>query len=103
MACKIIINPSASLDIIAAIDWYNEQLPNLGFRFYKYIQTTLDNIRKNPGGYAVRYKTIRTAIVKKFPYMIHYIVDQQTDTVRVLAVICTHRNPGSWFEKTKQG
>ncbi|MEI7420603.1 MAG: type II toxin-antitoxin system RelE/ParE family toxin [Prolixibacteraceae bacterium] len=99
MAYKIIINPSARLDIIEAIDWYNDQQTDLGFHFFKYTQTTLDLIQKNPSGFAVRYKTIRTAIVKKFPYMVHYFIDQQTETIFVLAVICMYRNPESWFEK----
>ncbi len=97
MAYKLFVNPSARLDIIEAIDWYNEKQPNLGFRLYKYIQTTLEIIRSNPSGFAVRYKTIHTAIVKKFPYMIHYIVDQQTETISVLAVLCMHRSPDSWI------
>ncbi|MEI7830043.1 MAG: type II toxin-antitoxin system RelE/ParE family toxin [Prolixibacteraceae bacterium] len=99
MAYKIFINPSARLDIIEAIDWYNKQQTNLGFRFYKDIQSTLDNIQKNPSGFAVRYKTIRTAIVKKFPYMIHYIMDRQSETISVLAIICMYRDPELWIEK----
>jgi len=99
MAYKIKINPSARLDLIEAIDWYNKQQSNLGFHFYKYTQSTLDNIQKNPSGFAIRYKNIRTAIVKKFPYMVHYIIDQQIDTINVLAIICMYRNPESWFEK----
>jgi hypothetical protein len=83
MAYKISINPTARLDIIEAIDWYNEQQPNLGFRYYKYAQITLKNIRNNPLAYAVRHKTTRTAIINKFPYMIHYKVDQQTETIKV--------------------
>jgi hypothetical protein len=99
MAYKIIINPSARLDIIEAIEWYNEHQSNLGFRFYISAQTTLNNILKNPSVFAVRYKTIRTAIIKKFPYMVHYNVDQQTETISVLAVLCMYRNPESWVEK----
>ena len=103
MTFKISINPTARLDIIEVIDWYNEQQSNLGFRFYKCTQTTLKSIQKNPLGYAIRYKTIRTAIINKFPYMIHYNVEQQTETIKVLAIICTYRNPESWFKKTKKG
>jgi plasmid stabilization system protein ParE len=101
MAYKIKINPSATLDIIETIDWYNAQQANLGFTFYKAIQNTLKKIKKNPLGYAVRYKTIRMVIVKKFPYMIHYIAEKQTETIDVLAVICTYRSPQSWLIKTK--
>ena len=101
MAYKIIVNPSARLDIIEAIEWYNERQSNLGFRFYISAQTTLNNILKNPSVFAVRYKTIRTAIIKKFPYMVHYIVDKQTETISVLAVLCMYRNPESWVEKSE--
>ena len=100
MAYKISINPSARLDIIETIDWYNEQQANLGFRFYKNIQETIKRIRKNPLECAVRYKTIRTAIVKKFPYMLHYKVSQEFETIAVLAIISMYQNPDSWFEKT---
>jgi len=100
MAYKISINPSATLDIVDTIDWYNGQQANLGFRFYKSIQATIKSIQKNPLGCAVRYKIIRTAIVKKFPYMLHYTVSQEFETIEILAVICMYRNPDSWFEKT---
>lgn len=99
MAYKIKINPSARLDLIEAIDWYNNQQSNLGSRFYKNTQSTFKSIQTNPSGFAIRYKTIRTAIVKNFPYLVHYIIDQQTNSINILAIICMYRNPESWFEK----
>ena len=99
MAYRITIHPSARHDIIEAIEWYNERQPDLGFRFYHATQTTLQQIKEKPEVFAIRYKTIRTAIVRKFPYMIHFMVDQQTESITVLAVLCTYRNPDSWIEK----
>lgn len=101
MAYKTRINPLARLDILEAIDWYNEQQANLGYRFYKHTQNTIQSIQKNPFGFTVRYKTIRTAIVSKFPYMIHYNIILETEIIDILAIICTYRNPDTWFEKTK--
>jgi hypothetical protein len=39
-------------------------------------------------------------LVKKFPYMVHFYINEKTETVEVLAVISTHRNPKIWEEKT---
>jgi len=101
MAYKITFDPAARLDIIEAIDWYNDKQRGLGIRFYKQTKTALKNIQKNPLGYAIRYKTIHTAIINKFPYMIHYVVDQDLGIIRVLAIICMYRNPENWLENTK--
>jgi hypothetical protein len=103
MAYKIHIDPSARLDIFEAIDWYNGRQQNLGFRFYENTKASFSKIQKNPFGYAIRYKNIRTAIIGIFPYMIHYLVDQDSETIRVLAIISTYRNPeSSWFENKKE-
>ena len=102
MAYKIIIDAAARLDIIEAIEWYNNKQQGLGFRFYKHTQAALNTIQKHPFGYAIRYKTIHTAIIDNFPYMIHYVVDQDLGLIRVLAIICTYRNPESWPECTKE-
>lgn len=74
MAYRISININAKNDIIETIDWYNEQQSKLGFHFYKNVQKTIKDIQKNPRGFAVPYNTIRTAIVNKFPYMLHFKV-----------------------------
>lgn len=102
MAYKISIDPDARIDIIEAIDWYNDKQQGLGFRFYKQTKTALNNIQKNPLGYAIRYKTIHTAIINKSPYLIHYVVDQDLRIIKVLAIICMYRNPETWLENTKE-
>ncbi|MFZ4546540.1 MAG: hypothetical protein ACOYN4_03860 [Bacteroidales bacterium] len=83
MAYKINIDAAARLDIIEAIEWYNDKQRGLGFRFYEHIKTALKNIQKNPLGYVIRYKTIHTAIINKFPYMILYVVDQGVGINRI--------------------
>lgn len=99
MAYRIIVHPSARLDLIEAIEWYNERQSNLGFRFYRATQTTIQLIKENPEVFAIRYKTTRTAIIRKFPFMIHFMIDKQTESITVLAVLCTYRNPEFWIEK----
>jgi hypothetical protein len=39
-------------------------------------------------------------LIKKFPYMVHFYINEETNVVEVLAVISTLRNPKIWEEKT---
>ena len=40
--------------------------------------------------------------LKKFPYLVHYFVNEESNTVEILAVISTHRNPKVWPQKNKK-
>lgn len=83
MAYKIIVDPAASFDIIESIEWYNKVRPGLGLKFYKQVQTVLKTIRKNPSAFTIRYKTNHTTTVKKFPFMVHYFIDETKKTILV--------------------
>ncbi len=39
-------------------------------------------------------------VVKKFPYMVHYHINDEDHTVEILAVISTYQNPKIWEKKT---
>lgn len=97
---KVKIEPEALVDIQEISDWYNEQQTGLGKRFQNTTVKQINSLNKNPQVYAVRYKEIRCAVIKKFPYMVHYYIDDNNSTVEVLAVISTSRNPKIWTEKT---
>ena len=89
-------------DIQEIINWYEDQKVCLCELFHNTIVNHIDTLKITPHIYNIRYKQIHCALVNKFPYMIHYKVDQQTETIEVLAVICTYLNPESWVEKTKK-
>lgn len=99
MAYKIIVDPTASLDIVESIEWYNKAQTGLGLKFYKQVQTVFKTIRKNPDAFAIRYKTNHTTTVKKFPFMVHYCVDAKKNIVVVTSVLHTSRDPRMWNER----
>ena len=39
-------------------------------------------------------------LIKKFPYMVHFYLNDEDHTVEVLALISTDRNPKIWEKKT---
>ena len=49
--------------------------------------------------FAVRYDNIRCMGIEKFPYLVHYRINEQTQTVKVEALFHTSRNPKIWNER----
>lgn len=86
---KIQIDPEALADIQEITDWYNRQQSGLGKRFQNTTVKHINGLSKNPHIYQIRYHQIRCMIIKKFPYMVHFYINEEDSTVEVLAVIST--------------
>lgn len=78
-------------DLQNAIDYYDEQKIGLGLRFNKVIEKHFIAIIKKPH-FQIRYQNVRCLPVKKFPYMIHFTVDEKTTTIHIEAILHTSRN-----------
>ena len=96
---KIKIAPEALEDIQDITNWYNEQKEGLGRKFQLIAIRQINNLCENPYVYALRYNQIRCMLLKKFPYMVHFYINEQTKIVEVLAVFSTDRNPENWIRK----
>lgn len=95
---KVIISPYAHNDIEQAMDYYNEQTRGLGKRFLKEVKNTANSINKNPF-FQIRYNDVRCLLVKKFPFMIHYSVNEKNKLIFIHAVIHTSLNPEeNWID-----
>ena len=101
MVHKIILDPTANLDITESIDWYNKAQPGVGLKFYKQVQAVMKSIRKNPFAFRVRYNTSRTATLKNFPFLLHYIIDSERKVIVVTSVLHTSRDPKLWDGRKK--
>lgn len=95
MAYKINLDSAAILDIQKAIDYYDEQQPGLGAKFEIAIDRHFSALSKNPF-FQMRYDIVRCLPMKKFPFMIHFIVDEESKTIKVSAVFHTSMNPDNW-------
>jgi len=96
---KSIILPLAKEDIRDAARWYNKQSPGLGKRFTQEVRKSVRYIKQNPTDCSVRYDEVRTAVLKVFPFMIHYTIDESNQTVIISAVLHTSRDPEVWKKK----
>lgn len=97
---KIQIDPSALSDIQEIKRWYNSRQPMLGLRFQDTAINQINKLDKAPHSHAIRYNEIRCLPIKGFPYMIHFYIDEESNTSIVLAIISTDRNPKIWKNKT---
>lgn len=94
MSYELIIRPEAELDIQDAFEWYEAQTSGLGSEFIRAVDACLSGIGRNPLAYPTIYKQSRRALVRRFPYGIFYIFDQ--DIITVIACFHSKRNPKPW-------
>jgi hypothetical protein len=81
------------IDIQEAKIWYKEQKEGLEGEFAFAIEKAIEQILKTPSAYSTRYKNIRIAHPKKFPYNIHFYIDEDLKTVVFTAIVHNKRNP----------
>jgi ParE toxin of type II toxin-antitoxin system, parDE len=93
MKLSISIVPKAEEDILESIDWYNQEKSNLGFEFYDQLTEAIGTIEQSPKLFAVRFKTVRAAPLKRFPFLIYYKILESENRVIILGALHTSRNP----------
>ncbi len=98
---KIRVESEALQDIQEATDWYNKQLHGLGSRFQKQVKAQINALKKNPLGYGIRYANVRCVMVNKFPFLVHFTIDEAQKLVEVFAIYHTSRNPEIWLQRNK--
>jgi hypothetical protein len=91
---KIKVFPAALIDIQNATDWYNEQSYGLGARFQKQVVKQINKLNKTADSYTIRYNNTRCMMIKKFPFMVHFLIENET--VMIFAILHTSRNPKIW-------
>lgn len=92
-----IIN-QASEELQEAFDYYHQVNPKIAKKFFNQTNVALSDLKKNPF-YQIRYVDFRMKIVKKIPYIIHFIVDQKNDIVLVYGIRNSYQNPDSYPKK----
>ena len=89
--------PQVYDDIQIVHDWYEEQRIGLGEDFLLALEESYAKIRQTPKIYQVIYKHIRRNLVRKFPYGIFFIIEE--DKIIVIAVLHTKRKPSDWITR----
>lgn len=91
----ILIDPRASQDVQEAINYYDNQQIGLGKKFESELNKYIIALEKNPF-YHIRYNNVRCLPLKKFPFMLHFSVEEEKKMVTIHAVFHTSLDIKKW-------
>jgi plasmid stabilization system protein ParE len=91
---RLIIRPEAERDLQDGYEWYETQGSGLGDQLAESVEAGVKFIKEFPLASPVVYKNVRRFLVKRFPYVIFYVVE--ADAVVVIAIFHCKRNPKVW-------
>ena len=92
MPFKVEILKRANLEIEEAYLYYESIQNCLGIKFILEYENYLNTLYKIPF-FEQKYNSIRVLPLKKFPYSIHFSVNETEKIVVIHAVTCDYQNP----------
>jgi plasmid stabilization system protein ParE len=96
MVYSISIAEAAENDIRENLLWYEDQKDSLGIRFEEHVLKAVGSIQSNPLKTQIRYGSTRVFFLKKFPYGIHFQVNEELKSILIVAVFHTARDSEKW-------
>jgi plasmid stabilization system protein ParE len=88
---KIFVRSQAEADMAAAATWYDQQNPGLGTEYLRAVDVCIASVARNPAMYATVYRSVRRALLRRFPYGLFFI----TTNENIIIIACLHgkQNP----------
>ena len=78
-------------DIQQAKEMYKKQHGGLEERFAQCIEEAILKVLKMPTAFNIRYKNVRIAHPKTFPYNIHFFINDNDKTVVFIGIVLNKR------------
>src|SRR5579859_7933991 len=97
MSLPIVLRFEASQDTEVARDFFEGRKTGLGQTFLNRLKEVLSSISHNPKLYAVVWRKIRAAKVRKFRFVVYYRIHD--DRIEVLAIMHGHRLASAWRDR----
>ena len=94
----MIFTSAARAELIDAQDWYENEVPGLGRRFRAAVDAVVQRINANPRQFPVVYKSIRRALLHRFPYALMFVIAADK-TLTVIACFHGSRDPERWQKR----
>jgi plasmid stabilization system protein ParE len=93
------IQPEAQFDIEDAFEWYNTQDSKLGSEFVRAVDVGLSTIARNPLNYPILFRQARRVRLKRFPYVLFYVVDTKKMIISIVSCFHSSRDPNVWQDR----
>ena len=82
----------AELEVDEITEYYELINEGLGVDFYNEYINYVETLKNIPF-FEIKYNIVRKLPLKKFPYTIHFTVDEFEKTVSIQAITCDYQNP----------
>jgi plasmid stabilization system protein ParE len=90
----VVFRASASTQVVDARAWYDKQRQGLGAEFSRSLESAVNRVARNPLSAPVVHQDVRRVLLKRFPYSVFYMVED--DSLLVLSCMHTRRRPTDW-------
>jgi plasmid stabilization system protein ParE len=97
MTPRLFVRKPAKADVAAAFDWYEAHRAGLGDEFAEEVSAVYAAIEEQPLRFPIALDDIRMALVRRFPYVIYFVVLPRHTSV--IAVLHGHRRPQVWRQR----
>ena len=91
---EIIILLRADLEADEIAEYYESLSNGLGTKFINEYQDYVETLKTFPF-FEEKYNVVRTLPIKKFPYTIHFTVDENEKIVSIQAVTSNYQDPNT--------
>jgi hypothetical protein len=95
MAYQVLIQNDALEDIQEVIEYYDSQQLGLGRKFESEINKVINLLELNPY-FAIRYDNVHCFPMKKYPFMIHYTIEDSEQIVQIRGCFHTSQSSNKW-------
>src|SRR6266540_905841 len=94
MSLRLVVEPEAEAEIIAAAAWYEAIGKFLATGFLDAVYTALESVQRNPYQYQRVFRQIRRVTLQRYPYGLFYLATEQ----EAIVVACLHgrQDPKRW-------
>ena len=94
---RLFVRKAAKADLAEAFAWYEARRAGLGHAFADEVAVAFAAIEEQPLRYPVMLEDVRMAIVRRFPYLVYFVVLERG--ISILAVLHGHRDPRVWQQR----
>jgi hypothetical protein len=84
---EIFVHAEARVEVQETFYYYQDLNDGLGFEFMRSMDATLQFIKRNPYSYQKTYKDVRRVLLRKFPYALFYLVEEN----QIIILGCLHQ------------
>jgi plasmid stabilization system protein ParE len=99
MSLAVIVRPEAEADIRETYDYLEQVRVGLGEQFAIRLRDVLETIESMPEMYGVVWKDVRAVRLRKFQFVVYYVVF--ADRAEVLAVLHGARHESTWRSRVE--